>query len=150
MERKTARYIRIATIKKNPTREFTMSKLLKCTNHDIRTIFPRLADLGACSFGEDPDIFGDTLAEVVENAPQGHDLLFKQQTVNELKTLLACNEAEIDHVSFALIAISPTEEVEEPPNWGNFPTLRAFWSATLHSFEHDPEVQAGKEIDSDM
>ncbi|MFT8542687.1 hypothetical protein [Acetobacter sp.] len=127
-----------------------MSRLLKCTNHEIRTIFPRLADLGACSFGEDADIFGDTLAEVIENAPQGHDLLFKQQTVNELKNLLACNDAEIDHVSFALIAISPTEEVEEPPNWGSFPTLRAFWSAILHSFENDPEVQAGREIDPDM
>ena len=127
-----------------------MSTLLKCTNNDIRDIFPRIKNLGASSFGEDADVFGDTLAEVIENAPQGHDLLFKQQTVNELKNLLACNDAEIDHVSFALIAISPIEEVEEPPNWGNFPTLRAFWSATLHSFEHDPEVQAGKEINPDM
>ena len=127
-----------------------MSKLLECTNNDIRDIFPRIKNLGASSFGEDADIFGDTLAEVVENAPRGHGLLFKKQTVNELKTLLACNDAEIDHVSFALIAISPTEEVEEPPNWGNFPTLRAFWSATLHSFENDPEVQAGKEIGPDM
>ncbi|WP_086647336.1 hypothetical protein, partial [Acetobacter sp. DsW_54] len=106
-----------------------MAKLLECTNNDIHDIFPRIKNLGASSFGEDADIFGDTLAEVIENAPQGHDLLFKQQTVNELKTLLACNDAEIDHASFALIAISPTEEVEEPPNWGNFPTLRAFWSA---------------------
>ncbi|GBQ32995.1 hypothetical protein [Acetobacter fabarum] len=124
-----------------------MAKLLECTNNDIHDIFPRIKNLGASSFGEDADIFGDTLAEVIENAPQGHDLLFKQQTVNELKNLLACNDAEIDHVSFALIAISPTEEVEEPPNWGNFPTLRAFWSAVLHVFENDPEVQAGKEID---
>ncbi|GAA3686577.1 MULTISPECIES: hypothetical protein [Acetobacter] len=127
-----------------------MSKLLKCTNNDIRDIFPRIKNLGASSFGEDADIFGDTLAEVIENAPQGHDLLFKQQTINELKNLLACNDAEIDHASYALIAISPTEEVEEPPNWGSFPTLRAFWSAILDAFANDPEVQAGREIDPDM
>ncbi|PAK77735.1 hypothetical protein B8X00_09825, partial [Acetobacter fabarum] len=65
-------------------------------------------------------------------------------------TLLACNDAELNHASFALIRISPTEEVEEPPNWGSFPTLRAFWSTVLHVFENDPEVQAEKEIDSDM
>ncbi|MFT8732095.1 MAG: hypothetical protein ABF752_09520 [Acetobacter fabarum] len=124
-----------------------MSKLLDLTKFDIIDLFPRLTDLGTGSFGEDANIFSDTLAEAIENAPQGHDLLFKQQTVNELKTLLACNEAELNHASFALIRISPTEEVEEPPNWGSFPTLRAFWSAVLHVFENDPEVQAGKEID---
>ncbi|MFT9409604.1 hypothetical protein [Acetobacter fabarum] len=124
-----------------------MSKLLDLTKFDIIDLFPRLTDLGTGSFGEDANIFSDTLAEAIENAPQGHDLLFKQQTVNELKTLLACNEAELNHASCALIRISPTEEVEEPPNWGSFPTLRAFWSAALHSFENDPEVQAGKEID---
>jgi hypothetical protein len=124
-----------------------MSKLLDLTKFDIIDLFPRLTDLGTGSFGEDANIFSDTLAEAIENAPQGHDLLFKQQTVTELKILLACNEAELNHASFALIRISPTEEVEEPPNWGNFPTLRAFWSAVLHVFENDPEVQAGKEID---
>ena len=127
-----------------------MSKLLDLTKFGIIDLFPLLTDLGTGSFGEDANIFSDTLAEAIENAPQGHDLLFKQQTVNELKILLACNEAELNHASFALIRISPTEEVEEPLNWGSFPTLRAFWSAVLHVFENDSEVQAGKEIDSDM
>lgn len=124
-----------------------MSKLLDLNKFDIFDLFPRLADLGAGAFGEDADIFGDTLAEVIENAPHGHALPFKQQTVNELKTLLACNGAEINHASLALIRISPTEYVEEPPHWGRFPSLRAFWSAVLQVFENDPEVQAGKEID---
>ncbi|MBO1324345.1 hypothetical protein K2X14_04125 [Acetobacter sp. TBRC 12305] len=124
-----------------------MSKLLNFTNDDILDLFPRLTNLGASSFGEDADLFGDTLAEVIEDAPQGLRLPFKLQTINELKTLLACNDAEIDHVTLILISISPTADVEEPPNWGRFPSLRAFWSAVLHVFENDPEVQAGREID---
>lgn len=124
-----------------------MSKLLNCTNGDILDLFPRLTSLGASSFGEDPDLFGDTLAEVIDDAPQGHRLPFKLQTIYELKTLLACADAEIDHATLILISISPTEDVEEPPNWGRFPSLRAFWLAVLHAFENDPEVQAGKEID---
>ncbi|GCE89284.1 hypothetical protein MSKU15_0885 [Komagataeibacter diospyri] len=124
-----------------------MSTLLNLTKYDIFDLFPRLTNLGASSFGEDADTFGDTLCEVIDDAPRGHRLPFKQQAVNELRTLLSCNDAEIDHVTWALIRIDPTVEPEEPPNWGSFPSLRAFWSAVLHVFENDPEVQAGKEID---
>lgn len=124
-----------------------MSKLLNCTNDDILDLFPRLANLGACSFGEDPELFGDTLFEVIEDAPRGHRLPFKQQTVNELRTLLAYDDMDLNHVSWAVLSMDPTADVEEPPNWGNFPSLRAFWSAVLHVFESDPEVQAGREID---
>ncbi|MBE7728834.1 hypothetical protein F1542_03465 [Komagataeibacter sp. FXV3] len=87
-------------------------------------------------------MFGDTLEEAIQCGPRTHDLLFKLQTIAELKTLLACTDAEIDRVSKALLGIIPTVEPEEPPNWGSFPSLRAFWSAVLHAFEHDPEVQA--------
>ncbi|ARW09489.1 hypothetical protein S101447_00384 [Acetobacter ascendens] len=97
-----------------------MSKLLNLTKYDILDLFPRLTNLGASSFGEDADLFGDTLAEAIEDAPQGHRLLFKLQTVNELKTLLACNDAEIEHVSKAVLGIIPTVEPEEPPNWAVF------------------------------
>ncbi|MDE7547601.1 hypothetical protein PY793_06335 [Acetobacter fabarum] len=124
-----------------------MFKLLNFTNDDILDVFPRIKNLGASSFGEDTDLFGDTLAEVIEDAPQGRRLPFKLQTIKELKTLLACNDAEIDRATLVLISISPTADVEEPPNWGSFPSLRAFWSAVLHAFEKDPEVQAGREID---
>ncbi|BAK82870.1 hypothetical protein [Komagataeibacter medellinensis] len=110
-------------------------------------MFPRLTNLGSSSFGEDPDLFGDTLFEVIDDAPRGHRLPFKQQTVNELRTLLAYDDMDLDRVSWAVLSIDPTVDPEEPPNWGSFPTLRAFWSAVLHAFENDPEVQAGKEID---
>nr|WP_231850382.1 hypothetical protein [Komagataeibacter medellinensis] len=124
-----------------------MSKLLNCTDRDILDMFPRLTNLGSSSFGEDPDLFGDTLFEVIDDAPRGHRLPFKQQTVNELRTLLAYDDMDLDRVSWAVLSIDPTVDPEEPPNWGSFPTLRAFWSAVLHAFENDPEVQAGKEID---
>ena len=118
-----------------------MSIPSNCTNNDILDMFARLADLGASSFGEDADMFGDTLAEVVEDAPQGRDIPFKLQTIAELKALLTCSDEEIRRVSKVLLGINPDAEAEEPPNWGYFPSLRAFWSAVLHAFEHDPEVQ---------
>ena len=127
-----------------------MSKLLNLTKYDILDLFPRLTNLGACSFGEDPELFGDTLFEVIEDAPRGHRLPFKQQTVNELRTLLAYDDMDLDRVSWAVLGIDPTADVEEPPNWGSFPSLRAFWSAVLHAFENDPEVLTGREIDPDV
>ena len=45
-----------------------MSKLLNLTKYDILDLFPRLSNLGASSFGEDPELFGDTLFEVIEEA----------------------------------------------------------------------------------
>ncbi|MGD7069893.1 hypothetical protein [Acetobacter sp. AAB5] len=127
-----------------------MSKLLDLTKYDLLDLFPRLADLGASSFGEDADTFGDTLFEVIEDAPRGTGLPFKQQAVNELRTLLAHSDVDLNRVSWAVLGIDPTADVEEPPNWGNFPSLRAFWSAVLDAFENDPEVRAGKEIDPDV
>ncbi|GCE82519.1 hypothetical protein [Komagataeibacter diospyri] len=121
-----------------------MRKLLELNNFDICKIFKRLDDLGASSLGEDADMFGDTLEEAIQCGPRTHDLPFKLQTIAELRTLLACSDAEIDHITWALIRIDPTVEPEEPPNWGSFPSLRAFWSAVLHAFEHDPEVQETK------
>ncbi|WP_240471449.1 hypothetical protein [Komagataeibacter rhaeticus] len=118
-----------------------MCRLLDLNKFRICKIFKRLDDLGASSLGEDADMFGDTLEEAIQCGPRTHDLPFKLQTIAELKTLLACTDAEIDHVTWALIRIDPTADVEEPPNWGRFPSLRAFWSAVLHAFEHDPEVQ---------
>ncbi|GCE89281.1 hypothetical protein MSKU15_0882 [Komagataeibacter diospyri] len=124
-----------------------MSRLLDFTDYEIRQTFDCLAGLGASSLGEDADMFGDTLEEAIQCGPRTHDLPFKLQTVTELRTLLACSDAEIDRISKALLGIIPVVEPEEPPNWGSFPSLRAFWSAVLHVFENDPEVQAGKEID---
>ncbi|GCE85228.1 hypothetical protein [Komagataeibacter diospyri] len=95
-------------------------------------------------------MFGDTLEEAIQCGPRTHDLPFKLQTVTELRTLLACSDAEIDRISKALLGIIPVVEPEEPPNWGSFPSLRAFWSAVLHVFENDPAVQAGKDIDPSM
>lgn len=127
-----------------------MSKLLNLTKYDTLDLFPRIKNLGGSVFGEDADTFGDTLRDVIQNEPQTRDLPFKWQAISELRTVLACNDAEIEHVSKAVLGIIPTVEPEEPPNWGSFPSLRAFWSAVLHAFEKDPEVQVGREIDPIM
>ncbi|WP_240322967.1 MULTISPECIES: hypothetical protein [Acetobacter] len=127
-----------------------MSILSDCTKYDILDMFPCLTSLGANCLGEDADMFGNTLTEAIQWGPRTYDLSFKQQAVNELRTLLAYSDANLDRVSWAVLGIDPTADVEEPPNWGNFPSLRAFWSAVLHAFENDPEVRAGKEIDPDM
>jgi hypothetical protein len=109
---------------------------------DIINMFPNLENLGSGEFGEDADMYGDTLAEVIENAPRWHSIIFNQQTIRELKTFLSYTDEEIDRASsLALIRRSPTEEVEEPPNWGRFPTVRAFWTAVLKSFENDAVVR---------
>ena len=56
--------------------------------------------------------------------------------------MLSYTDEDIARVSSAdLIRISPTGVVEEPPNWGHFPTLRAFWTAVLESFEHYAPIQ---------
>lgn len=105
---------------------------------DIINMFPRLENIGSGEFGEDADMYGDTLVEIIENAPRWHSVIFNQQTIRELKTFLSYTDEEIDRASsLALIRRSPTEEVEEPPNWGRFPTVRAFWAAVLESFEND-------------
>mgnify|MGYP004710367679 FL=1 len=127
-----------------------MSKPLNYTTNDILDLFPRLADLGCGAFGEDADTFGDTLREVIQDEPQTRVLSFKWQTISELRTLLAGSDADIECVSEAVLGIIPTVAPEEPPNWGSFSNLRAFWSAVLHAFENDPEVQAGREIDPDV
>ena len=38
-----------------------MSTLLNCKNDDMLDMFPRIKNLGASSFDEDADLFGDTL-----------------------------------------------------------------------------------------
>ncbi|WP_141259403.1 hypothetical protein [Komagataeibacter diospyri] len=110
-------------------------------------MFPRLADLDGGTFGEDADTFGDTLREVIQDEPQTRDLPFKRQTIRELRNFLIYSDEDIERVSWVMLGINPTVAPEEPPNWGRFPSLRAFWSAVLHAFENDPEVQAGREID---
>ncbi|BAU37243.1 hypothetical protein WSS15_28730 [Acetobacter pasteurianus] len=123
-----------------------MSILSACTKYDILDKFPCLTSLGANCLGEDADMFGNTLAEAIQWGPRTYNLPFKTQTIDELTTLLAYGDADIDRVSWAVLGINPTADVEEPPNWGSFPSLRAFWSSVLHAFENDPEVQAGREI----
>ena len=54
-----------------------MSKLLDLNKFDIIVLFPHLTDLGTGSFGEDANIFRDTLADAIVNEPPGHALLFK-------------------------------------------------------------------------
>lgn len=118
-----------------------MSILSNYTNGDILDMFTCLTGLGASSFGEDPETFGDTLAEVIEDAPRRRDLPFKMQTINELTTLLAYNDEDLDRATWVMLGMNPTAELEEPPNWGCFPTLRAFWTTVLQTFKNDPEVQ---------
>lgn len=127
-----------------------MSKPLNYTNNDILDLSPRLTDRGCGAFGEDAETFGGTLREVIQDEPQTRVLSFKWQTISELKTLLAGSDTDIECVSEAVLGIIPTVAPEEPPNWGSFSNLRAFWSAVLQTFERDPEVQAGKEIDPDV
>ncbi|PAL27097.1 hypothetical protein [Acetobacter syzygii] len=114
------------------------------TQYDIIDTFPCLAGLGASCFGEDADIFGDTLVEVIREEPNTRGLLYKLQTIDELRILLSYSDEDVVRVSDAVLGINPTVEPEEPPNWGSFPSLQAFWSVVLHAFENDPEVQAGR------
>lgn len=58
-------------------------------------------------------------AEAIEDGHRTHDLPFKLQTIDELRILLACTDAEIDRVIGTLIRIDPTADVEESPNWGS-------------------------------
>ncbi|MFT8656668.1 MAG: hypothetical protein ABF785_08205 [Acetobacter papayae] len=111
------------------------------TKNDIVDMFPRLSSLGTCEFGEDADMCGDTLEDVIQDASVSHNRIFQQQVIDELKILLSYTDEDIARASRSLIRISPTEEVEEPPNWGRFPSLRAFWTAVLGSFENNVAMQ---------
>ena len=123
-----------------------MAKLLSCTNDDILDMFPHLSDLGAGAFGEDADTFDDTLNEVIQNDPQTRGLSFKTQAINELRILLGYSDEDIEHASRIVLGINPIVEPEEPFDWGHFQSLRAFWSAVLHAYEKDPEVQEGRTL----
>ncbi|MFT8369139.1 MAG: hypothetical protein ABF646_10360 [Acetobacter papayae] len=111
------------------------------TKNDIVDMFPRLSSLGTCEFGEDADMCSDTLEDVIQDASVSHNRIFQQQVIDELKILLSYTDEDIARASRSLIRISPTEEVEEPPNWGRFPSLRTFWTAVLGSFEHNVAMQ---------
>ncbi|TCS26375.1 hypothetical protein EDC31_11417 [Acidomonas methanolica] len=113
------------------------------SHDDIWNEFPRLTNLGASSLGEDADMCGDTLDEAIQDGPRGRNIEFKQQTIQELHKLLSFTDEEIDRITqtWVLLSIDPTADVEEPPNWGRYPTYRAFWEAVLRAFENDPEVQ---------
>ncbi|MBU2654768.1 hypothetical protein [Acidomonas methanolica] len=113
------------------------------SHDDIRNEFPRLSDLGAGPLGEDADMYGDTLDEAIQEGVNCHDLQFNLQTIEELHKLLSFTDEDIDRITrtWALNSIDPTADVEEPPNWGRYPTYRAFWEAVLRAFENDPEVQ---------
>lgn len=123
-----------------------MVKLLNCTNDDILDMFPRLSDLGGGVFGEDADTFDNTLSEVIQNDPQTRDLVFKTQVIKELRILLAHCDEDLEHASRVMLGINPIVESEEPFDWGYFQSLRTFWSAVLHAFENDPEVQEGRTL----
>jgi len=113
------------------------------SHSDIRSEFPRLSDLGAGPLGEDADMYGDTLDEAIQEGPVRHDLQFNLQTIQELQRLLSFTDEEIDRITqtWVLLSIDPTADVEEPPNWGQYHTYRAFWEAVLLAFENDPKVQ---------
>lgn len=104
-------------------------------------MFPRIEELGACDFGEDADMCGDTLAEVIEDCPRKKSKIFNQQTIRELRTLLSYSDEEIQRASKSVINLNPTAYIDDPPNWGRFPTLRAFWTAVLESFESYIAIQ---------
>lgn len=124
-----------------------MTALSHRTDDDILDMFPRLTNLGASTFGEDADTFGETLYDVIHDEPYTRDLTFKVQTVNELQILLACSDEDMQRVSSIVLGIDPTADVQDPPDWGSFPGLWAFWCAVLFSFQNDPEVEAGKRIE---
>ncbi|RCL06408.1 hypothetical protein BBA71_07325 [Acetobacter pasteurianus] len=66
------------------------------------------------------------------------------QTISEQRTILTYSDEDLERISWVVFSMNFTIEPEEPPNWGHFPTLRAFWSAILHVFENDSEVRAGE------
>jgi len=93
--------------------------------------------------GEDPELFGDTLDEVILDCPNGHNLEFKIEAIQELRKLLSFTDEQIDRIiqTNILLAIDPTADVKDEPNWGRYPDYRTFWEAVLRTFENDPEVR---------
>lgn len=85
---------------------------------------------------------GDTLDEVIQDAPRSRNLLFNLQTIQELQKLLSFTDEQINRISQTgvLLAIDPTADDTESTLKGRYPTYRAFWEAVLRAFENDPEV----------
>ncbi|WP_146851727.1 hypothetical protein, partial [Acidomonas methanolica] len=69
-------------------------------------------------------MYGDTLDEAIQEGVNCHDLQFNLQTIEELHKLLSFTDEDIDRITrtWALNSIDPTADVEEPPNWGRYPT----------------------------
>jgi|GEM_PF-6503146 len=85
---------------------------------------------------------GDTLDEVIQDAPRSRNLLFNLQTIQELQKLLSFTDEQVDRITqtWVLLAIDPTADDTESTFKGRYPTYRAFWEAVLRAFENDPEV----------
>ncbi|MFT8656667.1 MAG: hypothetical protein ABF785_08195 [Acetobacter papayae] len=127
---------------KNYTEEITFSFIPEhFSNNDIEDMFPRLRDFKSGEFGEDADLYGETLAEIIGNAPKNYTQIFNQETIREIRTLLSYTDEEIERTSKAVINLNPTVEIDDPPDWGHFPSLRTFWTAVLGSFEHNVAMQ---------
>lgn len=127
---------------KNYSEDITFSFIPEhFSNNDIEDMFPRLRDFKSGEFGEDADLYGETLAEIIGNAPKNYTLIFNQDTIREIRTLLSYTDEEIERTSKAVINLNPTVEIDDPPNWGRFPSLRAFWTAVLDSFENNVAMQ---------
>jgi len=117
---------------------------------EIRDAFPRLVALGSCELGEDADMCGDTLDEAIQVGPAGRNLQFNLEAIEELRILLSFTDEELDWLTrtWVLLSIDPVAGVEEPPNWGRYPTYRAFWEAVLRAFENCPRVRKHTEAQS--
>lgn len=115
-----------------------MSTLSESNEFNFREIFPYLSTLGGAPFNEDPDIYGDSIAEVIQDIVQHRGMDLKTGAIEELKVLLSYTDEEIERATWPMIGFDPTFYIEDNPNWGPYPTLRAFWTDVLHALENDP------------
>jgi len=74
--------------------------------------------------GEGADICGDTLDEVIQDAPRSRNHLFNMQTIQELQKLLSFTDEQIDRISQTgvLLAIDPTADDTGSTLEGRCPT----------------------------
>lgn len=104
-----------------------------------RSLFPYVGSYCASHFGEDPDIFGDSIVEVIQDVVLTRSMKSKTGAIQELQTLLSFDDITLTKATWALIAFDPTANIEDyRPGWGFYPSLRAFWTDVLHALETDP------------
>ena len=115
-----------------------MSPSSQYTGFDYRQMFPQLSDFGVCQFGEDADVFGDTISELIDDVLASFSLTSKVAARDELRTLLAYEDDQLATATWAIIGFNPTVESAALPDAVPYPSLRAFWEDVAQALDNDP------------